>query len=232
MRLRPIVKSLHENAHRYGASAALRDLGCRAVNKFADFRILRAMAARLPDVGDASFFDARGFDARFAGANELARFAVAGEHDLTVDFLREARARGDRCYALFDADALAAYGWYSHRPTPIDAHFTLHFDPAYIYMYKGFTVPAYRGKRLHAVGMCRALRAFSEEGRAGLVSWVDANNFASLQSVARMGYRIFGDVYLLRSGSLTFTRASRGCRDYRFWVEAAGASAHSFVPST
>jgi len=55
------------------------------------------------------------------------------------------RARGDRCYALFDGELLAAYGWYSDLPTPIDEHFVLHFDRTYTYMYGvGYTLPAYR----------------------------------------------------------------------------------------
>jgi hypothetical protein len=135
------------------------------------------------------------------------------------------RARGDRCYALFDGESLAAYGWYSNLPTPIDEHFVLHFDRAYTYMYGGYTLPAYRGKRLHAVGMCRALRAITEEGKKGLISDVFSNNFASLQSVTRMGYRIFGEVYLFRAGNHCFTYATNGCRNYGCWVEAPGPGA-------
>jgi hypothetical protein len=224
MHLRQSVASTLENLRRYGLAAAVHDMGCRAAGKVVDLRILRGMTARLEDVKDPRFFDAQGLDARFVRDDELARFARDGAHELSTAFLGEARARGDRCYALFDGEALAAYGWYSGLPTPIDDAFVLHFDPAYTYMYKGYTVPAYRGRRLHAVGMCRALRAFSEEGRKGLVSWVYSNNFASLHSVARMGYRIFGSVYLLRSASFSYARATRGCADYGFWIEAPTGS--------
>jgi hypothetical protein len=86
-------------------------------------------------------------------------------------------------------------------------------------MYKGYTVPAYRGLRLHAVGMCRALREFTAEGKAGLISYVQSNNFASLRSVGRMGYRIFGTVFLVRVGGRFFAYSTSGCRDYDFWVE-------------
>src|SRR6266571_5284891 len=167
----------------YGMGATLHDIECRMVNKIVHFEILKGMTVRVQDVKDPGLFEAQGFDARFVGEDELARFAHDGAHDVSLDFLRRARARGDRCYALFDGEALAAYGWYSDLPTPIDEHFVLHFDPAWTYMYKGYTVPAYRGKRLHAVGMCRALRAVTEEGRNGLISWVFSNNFASFRSV-------------------------------------------------
>jgi len=225
MEIQKVVGCLRENARKYGIGAALHDIECRVINKIAQFQILKGMTVRMQDVKDPSLFEAPGFEGRFVAGDELAKFAYDGAHDFSVEFLREARARGDRCYALFDGDALAAYGWYSPLPTPIDEHFMLHFDHAYTYMYKGYTVPAYRGKRLHAVGMCRALRAFTDEGKKGLISYVFSNNFASLHSVLRMGYRIFGEVYVLRAGTHAFTYATIGCRRYGFWVESPEASA-------
>ena len=59
----------------------------------------------------------------------------------------------------------------------------------------------------------------TDEGRLGLVSYVMSNNFASLRSVGRMGYRIFGEVYLLRVGGRRLTYATKSCRDYDFRVE-------------
>ncbi|MGH8736437.1 MAG: hypothetical protein ACREVC_03650 [Burkholderiales bacterium] len=223
MQVRQAFDNIREDLRRYGFAAAAHDVGWRAVNKVVDLRVLRAMTVRLQDVPDPRFFDAQGLEARFVDEDELARFAAAGTYELSTEFLREARARGDRCYALFDGEALAAYGWYSGLPSPIDEHFLLHFDPRFVYMYKGYTATAYRGRRLHAVGMCRALRAFTEEGRKGLISWVYSNNFASLQSVARMGYRTFGNVYLLRAGAHSFAHATRGCGAYGFRVEPLSA---------
>lgn len=230
MEVRQIVGYIRENVRKYGIRATLHDIECRAVNKLAPFQILKGMTVRLPDVKDPGLFEAQGFEARFAGDDELAQFAHDGVHDLSSDFLHEARARGDRCYALFDGPALAAYGWYSDLPTPFDEHFVLHFDRAWTYQYKGYTVPAYRGKRLHAVGMCRALRAFTEGGKEGLIACVLSNNFASLRSVTRMGYRIFGDVYLLRAGSFSFTYATMGCRDYGFRAESPDISPKTVIP--
>jgi hypothetical protein len=218
MSWRTVVSHVSENARRHGWPAALHDLECRALNRVARFEALEAMAVRLADVPDPALFEAPGFTGRFVEAGALEAVARAGTHELDPEFLRQAQARGDRCYALFTGDELASYGWYSRRPTPIDEHFVLHFDPAYTYMYKGYTLPAHRGKRLHAVGMCRALRAFTGEGQAGLVSYVLSNNFPSLKSVARMGYRIFGRVRLFGAAGRYFAHASRGCRAYGFWV--------------
>jgi hypothetical protein len=195
------------------------------INNIARFRILKGMSVRLQDVKDPTLFDAQGFEARFVDEDELAKFACGGDHDFSIEFLRAARTRGDRCYALFDGEVLASYSWYSGLPTPIDEHFVLHFDRSYAYMYKDYTVPAYRGRRLHAVGICRALRAFTAEGKKGLISYVFSNNVASLRSVVHMGYRIFGEAYVLRAGSLSLTYATTRCRDYGFWVESPDSGA-------
>jgi len=214
------IRYIRETVRKYGVRATLHDIECRVVNKIAYFRILEGMTVRLQDVRDPTLFEAQGFDARFVGADELAKFAYEPAYNISVDFLHRTRVRGDRCYALFDGELLAAYGWYSDLPTPIDEHFVFHFDRAYTYMYGGYTLPAYRGKRLHAVGMCLAMRAITEEGKKGLISNVFSNNFASLQSVTRMGYRIFGEVYLFRAGNHCFTYATNGCRNYGCWVES------------
>jgi hypothetical protein len=176
------------------------------------------------DVRDRGLFEAAGFEGRFVDEKELWKYAYDRAHEITPEFLRTALVRGDRCYALFDGETLAAYGWYSDLRTPLDEHFVLHFDRGWTYMYKGYTMAAYRGKRLHAVGMCGALRALTNEGRQGLISCVASNNFASLHSVTRMGYRIFGDVYLLRVAGRSFAYATRGCRPYGFRVEPLGGA--------
>ena len=214
------VGYLRDHAHKYGIGATLHELQNRLINKVVHFEILKGMTVRTRDVKDPSLFEAPGFDARFVDPEQLREYAQDSAYQMTPEFLRTALARRDRCYALFNGSKLAAYGWYSSLPSPLDEHFVLHFDRAWTYMYKGYTMPAYRGKRLHAVGMCRALQALTEEGREGLISCVGSSNFASLHSVTRMGYKIFGDVYMLRVRGSAFTHATRGCREYGFRVEA------------
>jgi L-amino acid N-acyltransferase YncA len=215
-----VLTRFHDNRRRHGVGAALFDIGCVAMNRVARLQVLNGMAVQLGDVTDPQMFEAPpGFEGRFLEAEQMEEFARAGTCELDLPFVEAAVRRGDRCYAVFTEEALAAYGWYSQQPTRIDDNFTLHFDPAYAYMYKGYTLPAYRGKRLHAFGMCQALRAVTAEGLRGLVSYVAANNFASLKATSRMGYRSFGDIYLMRLAGRPFAYATAGCRPYDFWAE-------------
>jgi hypothetical protein len=219
MGMAEIVTRFQENRRRHGVGAALYDMECVVLDRVVHLQVLRAMVVELGDVTDPRLFEAPGFTGRFVEPGELEELARAGAHELDPPFLAQAARRGDRCHAIFAGSELAAYGWYARQPTPIDERFTLHFDPSYAYMFKGYTAPAHRGKRLHAFGMCQALRTLTEEGARGLVSYIACNNFASLKSAARMGYRIFGDIYLLHAAGRPFARVSAGCRPYGFHVE-------------
>ena len=184
--------------------------------------------------------------AEFVDAADLERYATQPEYDLPQDFLRRAQAVGDECFAIRDGDVLAAYGWYSTSTNHFTDELTLHFSSDWVYMYRGFTHPAYRGRRLHAVGMTLALSAYRARGFKGLVSCVEARNQASLKSVYRMGYRDFGTIYGIRPGRLLGIRnphgrllgrqliyCTPGCRRFGFWLEhvsTAASGSHTFEP--
>lgn len=221
MTLSHALRHVVDNARAFGASAALHDLQQRAVNRVVPFQILRGMTAELPDV-NPKLFEAGSFRAGFADPDRIRAMATP-EYEMSPAFCNDAFGRGDRCYALYDGDRLASFGWYSTQPTHISDGLVLHFDPAWVYMYKGFTHPDYRGQRLHGIGMSLALRAVTESGSRGLISYVKSNNFQSLRSIERMGYRIFGDIYLARVMGKAVTWATPTCKPYGFRLESVAA---------
>jgi hypothetical protein len=175
--------------------------------------------------------DAR-YNAGFLDTVALAAYVGRPEYDMPVSFVRRALASRDECFAIRDGNELAAYGWYCTSANHFSDDLTLHFDPRWVYMYRGFTNPAYRGQRLHAIGMTMALAAYRARGHRGLVSCVERRNEASLKSVYRMGYRTFGTIYGITLGSLIGARRSTsrlltrpitwctpGCRKFGFWLE-------------
>jgi len=134
-----------------------------------------------------------GFESRLATKEDLLQAATA-EYEMTPEFVESALGKGGNCLALFDRGRLASFGWYSNKPNRSSAGLVLHFDPSWVHMYKGFTHPDYRGKRLHGIGMTQAVRDCAAQGYQGLISYVNSSNFQSLRSVKRMGYRVFGDI--------------------------------------
>ncbi len=157
----------------------------RALRRVISIRVLRGIYLTAP-VSEFALAPP-GMTADFLDPDTLRRMSADAKYELPPDFLDEALGKGDECYAILQGDELAAYGWYAHTPTQIDGDLCVHFDDAYVYMYKGLTLNAHRGRRLHAIGKTRAVAAYRARGYKGLVSYVDGDNLSSLKSNYRMG---------------------------------------------
>ncbi|MGZ3437911.1 MAG: GNAT family N-acetyltransferase [Polyangia bacterium] len=225
MDIRGSVRGLVDNARSFGVGAAFRYLEYRALNKILPIRIFKGMTAVLEDV-DRTLFDSGGFAVRIASGDELRAAAAEPEwaKEMPRAFVDQALARGDDCVGIFDGKKLVSIGWYSRTPTPISPSLTLHFDAAWTYMYKGFTLKSHRGKRLHGIGMTFALKHYTDHGARGLISYVEFDNLMSLRSVERMGYRLFGDIYIARIGGRERFFSTPGCRRYAFYLTGGEGS--------
>ncbi len=228
------IKHVYETAARFGINAAAEDIACRAASKIAEVKILKGISLTMESVDPAFLAEDAGYRWGFLDAAALHGALVRGA-PLPMDaaFVDEAILAGDRCYGALDGDTIVAYGWYSSRPTAVTAiadDVILHFDRSYSYMYRGYTVPEYRGKRLHGIGMARAMEALVQSGSAGLVSVVDSGNFASLASCYRLGYRSFGQIFVARVAGRCFTHETRGCEAYDLRLEQARRPTRSAPP--
>ena len=213
----PRVQKAFHNLKRHGAGGLLHLLWVRLINAAVPFKILRGVHVAKPD--PAFFASPPHYTASFLARHELDHFADDPATELSHTFVDQALRNGGECYAICDGETLAAYGWYSTRPTPIHpAHLVLEFADSYVYMYKGYTHKAYRGQRLHAIGMTRALQHYLDAGYRGMVSYVESTNFDSLKSCFRMGYQVFGSVYVVRIFGRYFAWASPGCDAFEFRV--------------
>jgi len=215
-----ITERVRDSIARVGPARTLHDLALRAANRVVLIKLLKCMA--IERVNDAFATCPEPYRGMFLSAPMLRKFGRDPRNEMPEAFLDEALAKGDECFALLSGDRLAAYGWYSSGPTRIDPpDLVLHPGGRHIYMYKGFTHVDHRGRRLHAIGMTMALQSYLTRGFKGLVSYVESNNFASLKSVVRMGYEIFGTIAVLQAFGVHCTHASAGCRARGLRVEPA-----------
>ncbi|MBA3540748.1 MAG: GNAT family acetyltransferase [Deltaproteobacteria bacterium] len=212
-----LVKSVKER----GIKTTFGDLAYRAAKKVTDVRVLAAMSL-MPEHIDRSFLTAEpDLQWGFLDGETLQRaLSHVSDSDMDQTFVRSAIGGGDRCYGALDGDILASYGWYATKPTEVTEGLELRFSDQWAYMYKGYTPKAYRGRRLHGIGMARAMMAFVDEGYKGLVSYVDAANEASLKSCARLGYQTFGTLMAAQVRSSWLTHATRGCEPYQIQLAA------------
>jgi hypothetical protein len=132
---------------------------------------------------------------------------------LDDEFLDQASERGDRCYGYVEDGTLGAYAWYSTIPTPLQDGLVVTFHRDYIYMYKAFTAPAFRGRRLYGIGVTRAFQALIREGsHKGLVSYIQVHNQPSLKALRRIGCKPIGTVVAIGMRRPYLSYSSAGCR--------------------
>jgi len=210
--------SIRDGVERFGVRRTVYDLVYKSLSRMVRFKVLIGITISRVD---PAYLDC---DRRFqCGFLEPERLRVLGRdpvNEMPGGFLDAALGKGDECYAILEGERVASYGWYATTPTTLDLpDLRLHFSPQCVYMYKGFTHPDYRGQRLHAIGMTRALADYLGRGYQGLIAYVEANNFGSLKSVFRMGYTEIGRITLLRLAGRYVARASRGCRAYGLRIE-------------
>lgn len=183
------LEKLKELIRRAGAREAAVSLGLTVAARTLHLRVLQIVSITRDRLEPHYLELPSEFSAGFVDEAQLAPYVDAhSDLEMSSGFVRDAYSRGDLCYAITRDGEVASYGWYSNRPTEIFDGLTFHFDAAFTYMYKGYTRPEFRGQRLHAIGMSRALDAVASRGFRGLVSFVDRANVASLKSVYRMGY--------------------------------------------
>lgn len=211
-------QSIRQHSSRYGLVSTAFNLGYRGVNRAFTAMVLKVLVLS-PDGVNRSLIKGQDDRWKFLSREEIERFSRSDPAlGLDGEFLTQAFARGDRCYGVVQDGVLVSYGWYSRQPTPISEHLTVQFNPDYVYAYKAFTAPAFRGRQLHGIGMGRAMQAFLEQGRKGLILYVEAHNQASLKSCERIGCRNIGTVTVAGVGRACAACSSPGCRPFGFGV--------------
>ncbi len=210
------LQTIRQSIHQFGIAKTLFDLSYKGINSFTYARILQGMTVTMATLDPAYLNGPQHYTYQILSPGQVQAFAKDPGNNLTEEFLAYAEKKGDECFAILDGDRLAAYGWYSWKPTRLSKELTLLFSDEWVYMYRGFTHPDYRGQRLHAIGMAKALEHYANKGYRGLISYVELNNYRSLRSVYRMGYRNFGKVYILKIGHHFWIHADAGCSAYHF----------------
>ena len=212
MKVASVIAAVQGNIRNHGLQAAIYDVLVRSINRFVYLKTLECIVIERLDPG-AAILPAHLDCVRLEGTS-LSLFSRVKENELPEEFVRDALARGDECYAVVDGNTLASYHWYSKTPALFNRDLSLYFDPQYVCMYKGFTAKPYRGQRLHGMGMILALNEYHNQGFKGLVAYVESNNFDSLKSCHRMGYKTCGYMRVLRLAGRYFIQTGQGCSDY------------------
>lgn len=173
-----------------------------------------------PEHVDHDAYDAAlPYDRQMLPADGMAALAAGLQAELPPKFLEDAGRRGDFCHAIVDRGALVSFGWYATRIARLFER-DFEFSEDYVYMYHGYTLPQYRGQRLHALGLAGALEYFRHRGKQGLISTVNSTNYASLASIERLGFVASGSLVQLGRGRFSALFASPATRPFSIRFKA------------
>ena len=216
MKRRGVIAKFRRDYAAFGLWKTLQAFGIRAIQRVMGVKLLRAMYV----TAVAPTFAAVPADltAGFLDRDTLRRLSAHAQYDLSPGFLDVALSKGDECYAIMDGTRLAAYGWYARTPTAFSEDLEVHFDDAYVYMYKALTLDPYRGRRLHAIAKAGALAVYRARGYKGLVSYVAADNLSSLKANLRLGCIDIGGICAIRIFGKDVIFRTPGCGAFGFDV--------------
>lgn len=146
---------------------------------------------------------AREVDVRLLEREDLRRYSRESAYEISAAFVDGLAGRDDLCFGAFAAGRLAAYRFFALRPTAIDAHLRFCFPPRWIYAYKAFTLPAWRGNRLHRELFVRSLPELGRwlgglEPPLGFVTLVMSDNRSSAAALGRLGFAPVASFSVLR----------------------------------
>lgn len=212
-----------ERVRQHGLLRAVEDIGIRAANRITLCKILHCM--KLETVHSEFLETPTGYHAMFLENAQLRAFTRMPVYEFHEGFVEQAFDKGDRCYGvLTDDGVLAAYQWYATTPTWYFAPcprtlwngIRVSFAEKYLYVYKSFTHPDHRGKRLHPTCITSVLASSQAHGCRGMLAIVESNNFASLKACYRTGYRDFGKAFLAVLFNQCLISQSAGCKREEF----------------
>jgi hypothetical protein len=213
-----ISELLAKRVAQHGWWNTLHCAALRLADAVLGLRVMRGLAVEAMD--PARRAAGEGFAQGFAMPRAVRRFAADAANEMSPFFVADAMARGDRCYAVCEGTVPVSTSWYSTRPTRIGlGDLVLYYAPRYVYMYKAFTQPSHRGRRLCAAAVSHAFAQYAAKGARGFISCAEATNLGSLKALQQMGYRVFGSIYVLTLFGRHFTFATPGCRAFQFHVE-------------
>ena len=192
--MRNPLSRLNQTRQQFGCAAAGRLLVDRLGAKLFHRQVMEVVWLDLKRA--ESCRPVPGFEFRFLTSAEVREFSLDASLDLE-ESLGDEIDRGDSlCFAAMEGEHLVAYGWYAlHQAVPQHCFGVgLRLPDDVSYMFKGFTHPNFRGRRLHAAAMGLALAELSARGIRALISTVEWTNEASLRSCDRLGYQRLGRI--------------------------------------
>ena len=180
---------------RHGVIAALKYAGYRLLQRWTLVDITHFMIQDLDEVAAAE--ERADVDCRFLSVDDVLHFASDPSNDLDPSVAERLQHGYDLCFGGIKDGRLACYCWFAlhsiearnnsstGRP---ESGIALSYPPEFVFRYKGFTHPKYRGQRLYSTIAAEAATALQRRGIRFVLSTAEWTNFGALKSSYRSGF--------------------------------------------
>lgn len=202
-----------EVRRRDGTGAMMRWIAYRSAQRLVDVRVGHVLWLEVGNI-NPSLRPEPAYTFQFLSAEEVRALSPEAEGALPPALADRIVADNDFCFAALAGPRLAAFGWFAlgNIEPEHNAGTALSYPPDVAYMYNGYTVPDFRGQRLHGLVKALGLRALADRGVTRLLSTVDWTNGASLRSNLRLGCVDLGYAVLVRLGRIRLGHYPRAAK--------------------
>lgn len=175
-----------------GATGVVRAGLNKALLRGARVSAVHLMALDPTDVREPSVDSS--FQRRFLTPDEVRRYAEDPRNGLSPHFADRVDGGFDMCFGAVHGDRLANYGWYAFTAVEPEhaAGVSLGLPTNVAYVYKAFTHPDFRGRRLNGACVAEAASVLSTQGVDLILAMIYWSNEGSLRSFKRLGFRRLG----------------------------------------
>jgi GNAT superfamily N-acetyltransferase len=155
----------------------------------------------------------KGFAIRVVDRSALAAYSRDARQEISLQFLAGLAGRDDLCFGAFEGEELASYCFFATESTAIDLYLRFCYPLGWIYVYKAFTRPEWRGRGLLRAILRDAARTEHwprlPQEPLGFVTLALTRNRASLEAFGKAGFRPLVDfpVLVFRSRPRTIFRS-------------------------
>lgn len=207
-KIRADLRRASEVYDHQGVTGVVRTGVNKALVRGAKLRVLHLLSMA-PDEARESSVDSS-FQRRFLTPEEVRRYADDPRNGLSPELADRVDGGLDMCFGAIHGDRLASYGWYAFSAVEPEhaAGVSLGLPTNVAYIYKAFTHPDFRGRRLNGACVAEAASILSTQGVDLILAMIYWSNEASLRSFERLGFRRLGLLVVGPGGPLRIPPAA------------------------
>lgn len=207
-KIRADLRRASEVYDRQGVTGVVRTGVNKALVRGAKVSVVRMMCLPSGDVRAPSVESS--FQRKFLTSDEVRRYADDPRNGLSPGFADRVDGGFDMCFGAIHGDRLANYGWYAFTAVEPEhaAGVSLGLPTNVAYIYKAFTHPDFRGRRLNGACVAEAAAILGTQGIDHVLAMIYWSNEASLRSFERVGFRKLGLLVVGPGGPLRIPPAA------------------------